>query len=63
MIEDIIMANLGKENEIIEFKELTAEFDKACKAIVGMLNKNGVINNEKSCICIDNNFNSFINIM
>ena len=35
------MANLGKENEIIEFKESTAEFDKACKAIVGMLNKSG----------------------
>ena len=35
------MANLGKENEIIEFKESTAEFDKACKAIVAMLNKSG----------------------
>lgn len=35
------MANLGKENEIVEFKESTAEFDKACKAIVAMLNKSG----------------------
>ncbi len=35
------MANLGKENENIEFKESTAEFDKACKAMVGMLNKSG----------------------
>lgn len=35
------MANLGRENEIIEFKESTVEHDKACKAIVGMLNKSG----------------------
>lgn len=35
------MANLGKENEKIEFKESTSEFDKACKAIVGILNKSG----------------------
>jgi len=34
--------NLGKENELIEFKESTAEFDKACKAIVAMLNKSGM---------------------
>lgn len=33
--------NLGKENEMLEFKESTAEFDKACKAIVAMLNKSG----------------------
>lgn len=33
--------NLGKETEILEFKESTAEFDKACKAIVAMLNKSG----------------------
>ena len=33
--------NLGRESEIIEFKESTAEFDNACKAIVGMLNKTG----------------------
>lgn len=33
--------NLGRENEITEFKESTAEFDKACKAIVAMLNKSG----------------------
>lgn len=33
--------NLGKESETLEFKESTAEFDKACKAIVGMLNKSG----------------------
>ncbi len=33
--------NLGKENETLEFKESTAEFDKACKAIVAMLNKSG----------------------
>ena len=41
IIGGVDMANLGKENEIIEFKESTAEFDKACKAIVGMLNKSG----------------------
>ncbi len=35
------MTNLGKENETLEFKESTAEFDKACKAIVAMLNKSG----------------------
>lgn len=35
------MINIGKENENIEFKESTAEFDKACKAIVAMLNKSG----------------------
>ncbi len=35
------MLNLGKENETLEFKESTAEFDKACKAIVAMLNKSG----------------------
>ncbi len=35
------MINLGKENENLEFKESTAEFDKACKAIVAMLNKSG----------------------
>lgn len=35
------MMNLGKESEILEFKESTAEFDKACKAIVAMLNKSG----------------------
>lgn len=35
------MANLGRENENIEFKESTAEFDKACRAIVAMLNKSG----------------------
>ncbi len=35
------MMNLGKENETLEFKESTAEFDKACKAIVAMLNKSG----------------------
>lgn len=34
--------NLGKENEIVEFKESTAEFDRACKAIVAMLNKSGM---------------------
>ena len=33
--------NLGKETEILEFKESTAEFEKACKAIVAMLNKSG----------------------
>lgn len=33
--------NLGKENETLEFKETTAEFDKACKAISAMLNKKG----------------------
>lgn len=33
--------NLGRENEKIEFKESTSEFDKACKAIVGILNKGG----------------------
>lgn len=33
--------NLGKEDEITEFKESTAEFDRACKAIVAMLNKSG----------------------
>ncbi len=33
--------NLGRENETLEFKESTAEFDRACKAIVGMLNKSG----------------------
>ena len=32
---------LGKENEQVEFKESTAEFDKACKAIVAILNKSG----------------------
>ncbi len=36
------MINLGKENETLEFKESTAEFDKACKAIVAMLNKSGM---------------------
>ena len=35
------MLNLGKENETLEFKESTAEFEKACKAIVAMLNKSG----------------------
>ena len=35
------MANLGRENETTEFKESTSEFDKACKAIVGILNKSG----------------------
>ncbi len=35
------MDNLGKENETLEFKESIAEFDKACKAIVAMLNKTG----------------------
>lgn len=35
------MLNLGKENENLEFKESIAEFDKACKAIVAMLNKSG----------------------
>jgi len=35
------MANIGRENEFIEFKESTSEFEKACKAIVGMLNKAG----------------------
>ncbi len=29
--------NLGRENETLEFKESTAEFDRAYKAIVGML--------------------------
>lgn len=29
--------NLGRENETMEFKEPTAKFDRACKAIVGML--------------------------
>lgn len=33
--------NIGRENETLEFKESTAEFDKACKAIVAMLNKSG----------------------
>ncbi len=33
--------NLGKENETVEYKESTAEFEKACKAIVAMLNKSG----------------------
>lgn len=33
--------NLGKENETLEFKETTAEFDKACEAISAMLNKKG----------------------
>lgn len=35
------MINLGKENETLEFKESTSEFEKACKAIVAMLNKSG----------------------
>ncbi len=35
------MANLGRENETLEFKESTAEYEKACKAIVAMLNKSG----------------------
>lgn len=35
------MVNLGKENETLEFKESTAEFEKACRAIVAMLNKSG----------------------
>lgn len=35
------MQNIGKETEILEFKESTAEFDKACRAIVAMLNKSG----------------------
>ncbi len=35
------MANLGRENENVEYKESTAEFEKACKAIVAMLNKSG----------------------
>lgn len=35
------MINLGKESEFIEFKETTAELDKACKALVAMLNKHG----------------------
>ena len=35
------MTNLGREGENVEFKESTAEFDKACKAIVAMLNKSG----------------------
>lgn len=33
--------NLGRETETLEFKESTAEFEKACKAIVAMLNKSG----------------------
>ncbi len=33
--------NIGRENESLEFKESTAEFDRACKAIVAMLNKSG----------------------
>ena len=33
--------NVGKENEVLEFKESTAEFDKAIRAIVAMLNKSG----------------------
>lgn len=33
--------NLGRKNETVEFKESTAEFDKACKAIVAMLDKTG----------------------
>ena len=33
--------NLGRESETLEFKESTAEFEKACKAIVAMLNKSG----------------------
>ena len=33
--------NLGIENETVEFKESTTEFDKACKAIVAMLDKTG----------------------
>lgn len=35
------MVNLGRESETVEFKESTAEVDKACKAIVAMLNKAG----------------------
>lgn len=35
------MVNLGKENETLEFKESIAEFEKACRAIVAMLNKSG----------------------
>lgn len=35
------MVNIGRENETLEFKESTAEFDKACRAIVAMLNKTG----------------------
>ena len=31
--------NVGKETEVLEFKESTAEFDKAIRAIVAMLNK------------------------
>ena len=33
--------NVGKETEVLEFKESTAEFDKAIRAIVAMLNKSG----------------------
>lgn len=36
-----MLINLGKESENLEFKESTAEFDKACRAIVAMLNKSG----------------------
>ncbi len=35
------MINIGRESETLEFKESTAEFDKACRAIVAMLNKSG----------------------
>lgn len=33
--------NIGKEDETTEFKQSTAEFDRACKAIVAILNKSG----------------------
>ena len=33
--------NVGKETEVLKFKESTAEFDKAIRAIVAMLNKSG----------------------
>lgn len=35
------MYNIGKENENTEFKESTAEFESACKAIAAILNKSG----------------------
>lgn len=41
MIKQNVIFNVGKETEILEFKESTAEFDKAIKAIVAMLNKSG----------------------
>jgi len=33
--------NIGKESEYVEFKESTAEIDRALEAIAAMLNKNG----------------------